>query len=231
MHEDSFYGVQARFLIAVDCTILGFIDNEIKLLTFRRKIEPKKGGLSLLGGFMNENENIDQAASRVLKTLTGLDNIYMQQVKAYGNVDRDPGERVISVTYYALINVTDYANSLLPESDLEWISLDRKRELIFDHEQMLDDAILLLRRHAALHPIGFNLLLEKFTLTQLQSLYESIYGETMDKRNFRKKILGMDILERLDEKDKKSSKRGAYYYVFNRQRYESMLDKGFVFTM
>ena len=225
MHEDSFYGVQARFLIAVDCTILGFIDNEIKLLTFRRKIEPKKGGLSLLGGFMNENENIDQAASRVLKTLTGLDNIYMQQVKAYGNVDRDPGERVISVTYYALINVTDYAN------DLEWISLDRKRELIFDHEQMLDDAILLLRRHAALHPIGFNLLPEKFTLTQLQSLYESIYGETMDKRNFRKKILGMDILERLDEKDKKSSKRGAYYYVFNRQRYESMLDKGFVFTM
>ena len=180
---------------------------------------------------MNENENSDQAASRVLKTLTGLDNIYMQQVKAYGNVDRDPGERVISVTYYALINVTDYANSLLPESDLEWISLDRKRELIFDHEQMLDDAILLLRRHAALHPIGFNLLPEKFTLTQLQSLYESIYGETMDKRNFRKKILGMDILERLDEKDKKSSKRGAYYYVFNRQRYESMLDKGFVFTM
>ena len=228
MHEDSFYGVQARFLIAVDCTILGFIDNEIKLLTFRRKIEPKKGGLSLLGGFMNENENIDQAASR---TLTGLDNIYMQQVKAYGNVDRDPGERVISVTYYALINVTDYANSLLPESDLEWISLDRKKELIFDHEQMLDDAILLLRRHAALHPIGFNLLPKKFTLTQLQSLYESIYGETMDKRNFRKKILGMDILERLDEKDKKSSKRGAYYYVFNRQRYESMLDKGFVFTM
>ena len=225
MHEDSFYGVQARFLIAVDCTILGFIDNEIKLLTFRRKIEPKKGGLSLLGGFMNENENIDQAASRVLKTLTGLDNIYMQQVKAYGNVDRDPGERVISVTYYALINVTDYANSLLPESDLEWISLDRKKELIFDHEQMLDDAILLLRRHAALHPP------KKFTLTQLQSLYESIYGETMDKRNFRKKILGMDILERLDEKDKKSSKRGAYYYVFNRQRYESMLDKGFVFTM
>ena len=225
MHEDSFYGVQARFLIAVDCTILGFIDNEIKLLTFRRKIEPKKGGLSLLGGFMNENENIDQAASRVLKTLTGLDNIYMQQVKAYGNVDRDPGERVISVTYYALINVTDYANSLLPESDLEWISLDRKKELIFDHEQMLDDAILLLRRHAALHPIGFNL------LPQLQSLYESIYGETMDKRNFRKKILGMGILERLDEKDKKSSKRGAYYYVFNRQRYESMLDKGFVFTM
>ena len=96
---------------------------------------------------------------------------------------------------------------------------------------MLDDAILLLRRHAALHPIGFNLLPEKFTLTQLQSLYESIDGETMDKRNFRKKILGMGILERLDEKDKKSSKRGAYYYVFTRQRYESMLDKGFVFTM
>ena len=117
MHENYFYGPQARFLIAVDCTILGFIDNEIKLLTFRRKIEPKKGGLSLLGGFMNENENIDQAASRVLKTLTGLDNIYMQQVKAYGNVDRDPGERVISVTYYALINITDYVNSLLPESD------------------------------------------------------------------------------------------------------------------
>ena len=108
MHEDSFYGVQARFLIAVDCTILGFIDNEIKLLTFRRKIEPKKGGLSLLGGFMNENENIDQAASRVLKTLTGLDNIYMQQVKAYGNVDRDPGENLFSTMNRCLMMLYYY---------------------------------------------------------------------------------------------------------------------------
>ena len=231
MNSVNFYQGQSRFLIAVDCVILGFIGNEIKLLTFRRKIEPNQGGLSLLGGFMSDNEDIDQAASRVVKNLTGLENVYMDQVAAYGKINRDPGERVISVAYYALINIDDYKNSIIADSGAKWVNLERIDELIFDHKQMVCDAIVKSRRQAALLPIGFNLLPERFTLTQLQMLYESIYGEKLDKRNFRKKILGMGILERLDEKDKINSKRGAYYFVFNKEKYHRMLEKGFVFAI
>lgn len=227
----QFYEGQARFLVSVDCVILGFIGNEIKLLTFHRKIEPKVGGLSLLGGFVQEKETIDEAATRVLSDLTGLDNVYMNQVGAYGSLDRDPGERVISVVYYALIRVDEALNSIISGSDSQWVNLDRREELIFDHKQMVDDALAQLRRQAALYPVGFNLLPERFTLTQLQALYESIYAEKLDKRNFRKKILSMDILERLDEKDKEHSKRGAYYFVFNREKYEELLRKGSGFSV
>ena len=155
----------------------------------------------------------------------------MDQVAAYGKINRDPGERVISVAYYALINIDDYKNSIIADSGAKWVNLERIDELIFDHKQMVCDAIVKLRRQAALFPIGFNLLPERFTLTQLQMLYESIYGEKLDKRNFRKKILGMGILERLDEKDKINSKRGAYYFVFNKEKYHRMLEKGFVFAI
>ena len=174
MTPQNFYKGQARFLVSVDCVILGFIGNDIKLLTFRRKIEPNVGGLSLLGGFVYEDETIDEAANRVVSALTGLDNVYMDQVGAYGNLDRDPGERVISVVYYALISIDDYKNSIISASDSQWVNLDRAEELIFDHKQMVDDAITQLRQQAALFPIGFNLLPERFTLTQLQTLYESI---------------------------------------------------------
>ena len=231
MTPQNFYKGQARFLVSVDCVILGFIGNDIKLLTFRRKIEPNVGGLSLLGGFVYEDETIDEAANRVVSALTGLDNVYMDQVGAYGNLDRDPGERVISVVYYALISIDDYKNSIISASDSQWVNLDRAEELIFDHKQMVDDAITQLRQQAALFSIGFNLLPERFTLTQLQTLYESIYAEKLDKRNFRKKILSMNILERLDEKDKINSKRGAYYFVFNKEKYEEMLRRGSSFSI
>ncbi|MCH5328434.1 MAG: NUDIX hydrolase [Coprobacter sp.] len=231
MTSHPFYEGQARFLVSVDCVILGFIGNEIKLLTFHRKIEPNVGGLSLLGGFVYENETIDAAAMRVLSDLTGLDNVYMNQVGAYGRLDRDPGERVISVAYYALIRIDDTLNSVISASDSQWVNLDRTGELIFDHKQMVDDALAQLRRQAALYPVGFNLLPERFTLTQLQSLYESIYAEKFDKRNFRKKMLSMGILERLEEKDREHSKRGAYYFVFNKEKYEELVRKGSGFSI
>lgn len=228
--DNRFYDWKERFLVSVDCVILGFRGSEINLLAFKRKIAPNVGDLSLFGGFIHQNENLNDAAKRVVLELTGMDDLYMEQVGAYGNVDRDPGERVISVAYFALINMESY-DKQPKKPEAFWINLSEREQLIFDHKQMVNDAIMLLRQRAELCPVGFNLLPERFTLPQLQSLYESIYGEPMDKRNFRKKILAMDILERLDEKDKLNSKRGAYYFVFNEKKYDQMLKQGFSFNL
>lgn len=215
-----FYSSQDSFLVAVDCIILGFKENEISLLVYKREMEPAKGGMSLMGGFLQENESLNQAATRVLTSLTGLENIFMEQVGTYGEIDRDPGERVISVCYYALIDLSSYDDTLLKKHNAFWVNINSATELIFDHPQMVDDAITILRRKASMQPIGFNLLPEKFTLTQLQALYEAIYGHAMDKRNFRKKMLSMGFLQKTDEIDKSSSKKGAFYYQFKEDRNE-----------
>lgn len=216
--NSNYYHLQDAFLVAVDCIILGFKDNEVKLLVHNREMEPAKGGLSLMGGFVRADEALNDAAIRVLTNLTGLENIFMEQVGMYGEVKRDPGERVISCSYYALVDISEQNESLLTEHNAYWVNISRAEELIFDHAQMLKDAINILRRKAAIQPIGFNLLPEKFTMTQLQALYEAIYNEPMDKRNFRKKMLGFDFLEKLDEVDKSGSKKGAYYYKFREDR-------------
>lgn len=216
--NSNFYNLQDSFLVAVDCIILGFKDNEIKLLVHNREMEPARGGLSLMGGFVKKDESLNDAAIRVLTNLTGLENIFMEQVGTYGEVDRDPGERVISCVYYALIDISTHDETLLEKHNAFWLNINRSAELIFDHAQMVNDAINILRRKAAIQPIGFNLLSDKFTLTHLQSLYEAIYNQTMDKRNFRKKMLSFDFLEKLDEVDKSGSKKGAYYYKFREDR-------------
>ncbi len=216
--NSNFYNLQDSFLVAVDCIILGFKDNEIKLLVHNREMEPARGGLSLMGGFVKKDESLNNAAIRVLTNLTGLENIFMEQVGTYGEVDRDPGERVISCVYYALIDISTHDETLLEKHNAFWLNINRSNELIFDHAQMVNDAINILRRKAAIQPIGFNLLSDKFTLTHLQSLYEAIYNQTMDKRNFRKKMLSFDFLEKLDEVDKSGSKKGAYYYKFREDR-------------
>ena len=210
----NFYKSHSTFLVAVDCIIFGFHNNEIKLLVHHRAMEPEKGGLSLMGGFVQKDESVEQAASNILSNLTGLENIFMEQVKVYGELHRDPGERVISCAYYALIDINAYDESLLKNHHAFWVSLDKASELIFDHSQMVKDALSILRRKAVLEPIGFNLLSEKFTLTQLQSLYEAIYGKSLDKRNFRKKMQSLNFIEKLDEIDKSCSKKGAYFYKF-----------------
>jgi ADP-ribose pyrophosphatase YjhB (NUDIX family) len=216
--EVNYYNSQNPFLLAVDCIILGFQDNEIKLLVHHRQMEPAKGGLSLMGGFVRENESLNDAAIRVLTSLTGLENIFMEQVGTYGDIDRDPGERVISCVYYALIDVRAQDESLLEKYNASWVNINRSDELIFDHPQMVRDAINILRNKAAMQPIGFNLLPEKFTLTHLQALYEAIYGKSLDKRNFRKRMLGFDFIEKLNEVDKSGSKKGAYYYKFKEDK-------------
>ena len=177
-------------------------------------MEPEKGGLSLMGGFVRQNESLDDAAIRVLTNLTGLENIFMEQVGMYGEINRDPGERVISCAYYALIDASVQDETLLKKHNAYWVNIKSAEELIFDHEIMVTDTLKILRRKAAIQPIGFNLLPEKFTLTQLQLLYEAIYAQQLDKRNFRKKMVALDFLEKLNEIDKSGSKKGAYYYKF-----------------
>ncbi|MHB9055541.1 MAG: NUDIX hydrolase [Paludibacteraceae bacterium] len=213
-YDSYYYKSHNLFLVAVDCIIFGFKNNEIKLLVHHREMEPEQGGLSLMGGFVRKDESVDQAASNILSNLTGLENIFMEQVKVYGELKRDSGERVISCAYYALIDINDYDESLLKAHNAFWVNLDQASTLIFDHYQMVNDAIAILRRKAVIEPIGFNLLPEKFTLTHLQSLYEAIYGNPMDKRNFRKKMLSLNFIEKLDEIDKSGSKKGAYFYKF-----------------
>lgn len=215
----TYYNINPKFYVSVDCIIFGFDEGELKLLLLKRNFEPAMGEWSLMGGFVQEEESVDNAAKRVLRELTGLENVYMQQVGTFGEVERDPGERVISVAYYALINVDEYDRQLVDQHNAFWIKIDELPSLIFDHPEMIVKARELMKHQASDNPIGFNLLPELFTLSQLQSLYEAIYGEQMDKRNFRKRIATMDYIEKTDHIDKTGSKRGAYLYKFNDRAY------------
>ena len=227
------YSKGTKHLVAVDCIVFGYdiIEKEIKLLLFKRIIEPAKGRWSLEGGFVEENESLDDAAARILRKLTGLESVYMKQSYAYGDTDRDPGARVISVAYCALIAIRDISKELAEQNGVSWRSLARLPDLIFDHLLMVKRALTDLQNQVKIKPVGFELLPEKFTLVQLQDLYEAIYQRKVDKRNFRKKILSMEILEKLDEKERETSKKGAYYYKFNKDRYERLKQNGFYFNL
>lgn len=227
----QFYQEEDKFFVSVDCIILGFKDNALHVLTAKRRFDPLKGLHSLMGGFVKMNESLNETASRVLYEYTGLDGLYMEQVGAYGEVGRDIGERVISVAYYALINMELFDEDLEEKHNAKWVDVSKVGELVLDHNRILKDTIKLLKRRTATQPIGFNLLPEKFTLPQLQSLYEAIHLTTLDKRNFRKKLFDMDILEKLEEKDKSSSKKGAFYYKFNKEKYDRLIDEGYYFSL
>ncbi len=215
----NYYSVNPKFYISVDCIIFGFHEGKLHLLLLKRNFEPARGEWSLMGGFVQENESVDDAAKRVLAELTGLDQVYMEQVGSFGAIDRDPGERVISVAYYALININEYDRELVQRHNAFWVDIDELPPLIFDHQAMVEQARDLMQQKASVAPIGFNLLPRLFTLSQLQSLYEAIYGETIDKRNFRKRIADMDYIEKTDLIDKTTSKRGAALYRFNEKVY------------
>jgi ADP-ribose pyrophosphatase YjhB (NUDIX family) len=182
-------------------------------------MDPGRGEWSLYGGFVNAQESVDDAASRTLYELTGLRNLYMRQVGAFGNVDRDPGERVVSIAYYALINVSDYDDTLREAHGVEWMDVNEVPKLYSDHNEMVRKARKMMQQKLSQEPVGFRLLPKLFTLTQLQRLYEAVNGEELDKRNFRKRIKDMDFIEKTELIDKKGSKRGAYLYRFNKRAY------------
>ena len=218
-----------RLLLAVDCIIFGFDGKRLQGLFIKRGFEPEKGKWSLMGGFVGEDEDVDDAASRVLKQLTSLTDIYIEQLHCFGDVKRDTAGRVISIAYFSLINIADYCEQLQDDHEARWFDLEKMPNLIFDHKQMVQKAKERLKDKVATHPIGFALLPEKFTLPQLQSLYEAIYEGPLDKRNFMRKILGLGILNKLDEKDKETSRKGAYYYVFDRDKYKRLEHEGMKF--
>jgi hypothetical protein len=228
---NAFYLGHDKFYVSVDCVCLGFKDSTLYTLITKRKFEPLIGRDSLMGGFVGEEENLEQAATRVVSEYTGIEGVYMEQVGAYGDIGRDSGERVISIGYYALIDMELFNQDLYEVHNTRWHNINEINELIFDHRLILKDAVEILRKKAASKPIGFNLLPEKFTLPQLQLLYEAIYNTTLDKRNFRKKILDMEILEKQEDKDKSSSKRGAFYYKFNKEKYDQLLQRGYYFSL
>ncbi len=222
MPRSATYNFHDEMLIAVDCIIFGFDGKTLKALLVKRKFEPEAGKWSLMGGFVNKKESVEEAAIRVLETQTGLTNIYLEQLFTFGDVGRDPGGRVVSVAYFALINIDDYEVEQMQEHDAKWFDIKTIPGVIFDHRQMILMAKERLRQKVANHPIGFELLPEKFTLPLLQTLYEAIYETTFDKRNFSRKILSLGILKKLDEKEKENSKKGAFYYTFDFNKYRQL---------
>lgn len=223
------YKVHDRMLIAVDCIIFGFDGKDLKALLIKRGFEPGFGKWSLMGGFIKTGESIDNGAARILEILTGLTDIYMEQLYCFGDVNRDPGGRVISIAYFALIKIDDYSDALMKEHNAKWFNMKHIPSMIFDHKKMILMAKDRLQEKVATHPIGFELLPEKFTLAQLQNLYEAVYEMSFDKRNFLRKILSLDILKKLDEKEKLLSRRGSFYYMFDYKKYKKLDQEGLKF--
>lgn len=222
MSYDTYHNVKR--LIAIDCIIFGYDDEQLKLLLFKRRIVPAKGHWSLIGGWVNQEESVEDAALRVLESITGLQRIFLEQVRVFSEQGRDPGGDAISVVFYALIKIEKQSNQTISAFGAEWFPLDQVPQLIFDHSRMLESAFEKLRLKATYNLIGRQLLPEKFTIPQLRNLYNQIFQKNFDPGNFRKKLLSLKLLERLEEKDHSESKKGAYYYRFKHPEEEVLAE-------
>lgn len=227
----DYYLQKDKMYVAADCIIFGFDAGTLKLLVFQRRIKPLKGEWSLIGSFVKLEEDVSAAAERVLRDITGLENVFMEELRTYGSKDRDPGFRCISIGHFALIRINEYDKELVERHGAVWFDIDDLPNLVLDHNQMVVDALEKLKIKARFQPIGFELLPKKFTIPQLQLLYEAIYQKKLDTRNFRKKVLSLNVLNKLEEKDKSTSKRGAFLYKFNDRNYEKLLKSGFNFEI
>ncbi len=220
-----------RPALTVDCIIFGLDKKDLKVLVIKRGIDPYAGKWALPGGFVDMEEDLRTAALRELEEETGVKDVFIEQLYTFGQPNRDPRGRVISVAYYALVNLNEHPiNASSDADDASWFKIDEMPPLAFDHENILNVALKRLRGKVVYQPIGFELLPKKFTLTQLQQLYETVLGVEINKRNFRTKILKMDILEQL-ERQQGVSHRPAYLYQFNENKYNEFLEKGFIFEI
>jgi 8-oxo-dGTP diphosphatase len=221
-----------RPALTVDCVIFGFDDGDLKILLIERDLPPFKGKWALPGGFVNVDETIEAAARRELAEETGLTNVFLEQLYTFGDVKRDPRERVVSVAYFALVTLSGH--SIAAASDARnalWFGVADLPSLAFDHESIVATAVQRLRGKVRYQPIGFELLPSKFTLSQLQHLYEAILERSLDKRNFRKKILGMDLLMETDEVEQDVAHRAARLYRFDEAKYKRLVKRGFNFEL
>ncbi len=220
-----YYKEQSKFLVAVDCVVFGYEAGALKLLLYPRAFEPVKGSWSLMGGFIREGEAAEQAAARVLKQTTGLDNIFLEQVGAFSAPEREIYERVISIVFFALIPIDRYDKSRAEAFGARWWPVSQLPGLIFDHPAMVKNALEKLQQKAGSSLVGSELLPRKFTLLQLRKLYEAIYQRSFDPGNFRKKILSLNVLERMDQKNATESKKGAYLYRVKTDKADEMLER------
>ncbi len=218
--------------ISIDCVIFGYEDSELEVLLRKRASQPGKGMWSLPGGFVNKGERVLEAAQRVLEQTTGVRSTYLEEVGVFDAVDRYPLWRVFTIGHVALICPEQYA--LKPGSDsteVRWFPIRDVPKLPFDHLEIMQVALEKLRKRVRYQPIGFEILPKKFTLPQLQRLYEVILGKDLDKRNFRKKILGMHFVKRLPETDRNSGRRPAFLYEFDSEKYEKLQQQGLMFEL
>ena len=218
--------------LSIDCVIFGFEEAKLKVLLIRRKIQPEQGKWALPGGFILYTESINDASRRILEELTGVSNIYLEQLQAFGEVNRYPGERVVTIAYYALIKPSDYP--LVPgleTSGVDWMPIHQLPELPFDHAFIIQSAHETLQQKVRHQPIGFELLPEKFTLSQLQELYEATLDIQLDKPNFRRKFMRMNLLVPSDEYLRVDAHRPARLYRFDKKHYDRLIEQGLNFEV
>jgi 8-oxo-dGTP diphosphatase len=228
----SFSYPHPRPALAVDCVVFGLDEADLAVLLIRRGVEPFAGKWALPGGFVRVDESVDEAARRELVEETGLARVYLEQLYTFGALDRDPRERVVSVAYYALVNLADHrVRAATDAREAAWFALSDLPALAFDHEAIVTLALERLRGKVRYRPVGFELLPPKFTLTMLQRLYEKILEKEIDKRNFRKKVLSMGLLEELDEVEHDVAHRAARLYRFDKKRYRELEKQGFDFEL
>ncbi len=221
-----------HFAMSIDPVVFGFDDTDLKILLIERGEEPCKGKWALPGDLVNPEEDIDHAANRILEELTGVKDVYLNQVGAFGNPDRHPLGRVVTIAYYALVDISSI--ELIPSSrtsTAKWWKVTELPELGFDHAEIISASMDKLQKDAKIKPIGFELLPKKFTLAQFQELYEAIYQTSLDPSNFRKKIKTFNILTDLEESETNVSHRPAKLYSFDENRYTQLQKEGFHFEI
>jgi len=228
----SFSYEYARPALTVDCVVFGLDEKDLKVLLIQRKLAPFQHGWALPGGFVRVDETLDDAARRELEEEAGVRDVYLEQLYTFGALERDPRERVVTVAYYALAKLSDHRIRAATDAmGVGWFGLDDLPRLAFDHADVVQRAHERLRGKVRYAPVGFELLPQRFSLTQLQRLYEIILGTDLDKRNFRKKILAMDLLVETDEVEQGVPHRAARLYRFDRRKYDRLTKQGFEFAM
>ena len=226
MEENKYCYKYPHPAVTTDCVIFGFDGSELQVLLIERGIEPFKGKWAFPGGFLNMDETAGEGALRELKEETGLENAYIEQFNTYSDPGRDPRERVITIAHYALVRIQEVKGGD-DAAKAQWFPIDEVPQLAFDHDKILRDAMRKLRERIHFEPIGFELLPEKFTMRDLQILYESILVVKFDRRNFAKKMMHYELLNQLDETVRPTAKRDALLYSFNKENYELFKKKGF----